>query len=59
MTKYVFVGWPDCQLFMQHPRWKECYLIAGDNAPDSSYMVPEDLFDEVFNGDCVTLDKER
>ena len=59
MKKYVLVEWPDCQMFMNRPRWDECFLIDGANAPDSSYMVPEDLYEEVFNGDCVTLDDVR
>lgn len=45
MTKYVYVEWPEYQIFMEHPRFEdECYYC-----PDSSvYFIPEDLYDEVM-----------
>ena len=59
MKKYVLVEWPDCQCFMDHPRWDDCFLIAGENAPDSSNMIPEDLYEKVFDGVCETLNTDR
>lgn len=49
-TKYILVGWPEIQDFMEHPRFNECIFctdIEGRPCPDSSYMVPEDLYYEV------------
>lgn len=47
MTKYVYVEWPEYQIFMEHPRFEDdCYYC-----PDSSvYFIPEDLYDEVMEG---------
>lgn len=50
MTKYILVGWPDIQDFMMHPRWNECIFctaIEGHEVADSTYAVPEDLYNEV------------
>lgn len=52
MTKYILVGWPEIQDFMEHPRWNEC--IFCDSIPNhevgvSTYAVPEDLYYEVNN----------
>lgn len=50
--KYVLSTWPEVQKFEDHPRWNECiYCIAieGHPVPDYSYMIPEDLYDEVIN----------
>lgn len=46
MIKYISVEWPEYQIFMEHPRFREeCYYC-----PDSSiYFIPEDLYDEVMN----------
>lgn len=43
-TKYIAVEWPEYQIFMEHPRFREeCYYC-----PDSSvYFIPEDLYNEV------------
>lgn len=33
-----------------HPRWNECIFcssITGHEVPDSTYAVPEDLYNEV------------
>ena len=52
MNKYVLVTFPEIQLFMEHPRWNECIFcmsIEDHDCPDSSYMIPEDLYDEVMN----------
>lgn len=49
-TKYILVSFPEIQLFMDHPRFNECIFcmeIEGHPCPDSSYMVPEDLYYEV------------
>lgn len=43
--KYISVEWPEYQIFMEHPRFREdCYYC-----PDSSvYFIPEDLYEEVM-----------
>lgn len=49
-TKYILVTFPEIQDFMEHPRFNECIFcmeIEGRPCPDSSYMVPEDLYYEV------------
>lgn len=45
MTKYIYVEWPEYQIFMEHPRFEDdCYYC-----PDSSvYFIPEDLYSEVM-----------
>lgn len=51
MKKYILVGWPEIQEFMSHPRWSECIFcmeIEGHECPDGAYMVPEDIYKEVF-----------
>ena len=43
---YKIVSWPEIQLFMDHPRWKDCIFcqhISGHPCPDSTYAVPEDI----------------
>ncbi len=51
LTKYILVTWPEIQNYMDHPRYKECYvcdsLDEDDNHVISTYMVPEDLYCEV------------
>ena len=51
-NKYVLVYWPEIQDFMDHPRYKECYMCNSlDENEDivvSTYMVPDDLYDEVM-----------
>lgn len=42
MTKYIKVDWPDYQIYMEHPRFNECYYLTEDD----SYMIPENIFDE-------------
>lgn len=54
--KYCLVWWPDIQDFMDHPRYKECYLctrIVEVNNPEavSVYAVPESLYNEVYQLD--------
>lgn len=52
MEKYILVGWPEIQEFMEHPRWSECIFcteIPGHPCPDSTYAVPESLYEEVTN----------
>lgn len=49
-TKYILVTFPEIQDFMEHPRFNECIFcmeIEGHPCPDSSYMIPEDLYYEV------------
>lgn len=50
MEKYVLVTFPEIQDFMVHKRWGECIFcqeIEGHPCPDSAYMVPENLYNEV------------
>lgn len=50
--RYILVGWPVIQNFMDHPRWSECIFcmeIEGHPCPDNAYMVPESLYEEVNN----------
>lgn len=50
--KYVKVSWPEIQDFMNHTRWSECIFcqsIDGHEVEDSTYMIPEDLYQEVMN----------
>lgn len=52
MTKYILVEWPEVQDFMMHSRWDECIFcssIPGHEVPDSTYAVPEDIYEEVYN----------
>ena len=43
MTKYIKIGWPEYQGFMEHPDFHEkCFFCAEDN----SYFIPEDLYEE-------------
>lgn len=45
MTKYIKVDWPEYQEFMELPNFREeCYLLADEN----SYMVPENIYEEVM-----------
>lgn len=51
MEKYILVEWPEIQEFMDHLRWSECIFcmeIEGHPFPDSAYMIPEDIYKEVF-----------
>lgn len=52
ITKYILVGWPEIQDFMEHPRFNECIFcieIEGHPCEDSTYVVPEDLYNEVYH----------
>lgn len=49
--RYVMVTWPEIQDFMDHPRYKECYMCESldeNNSAISTYMVPESLYEEVM-----------
>lgn len=51
MKKYILVSFPEIQDFMEHPRWSECVFcieIDGHPCEDSTFAVPEDLYNEVF-----------
>lgn len=51
IEKYILVEWPEVQEFMNHPRWSECIFcqeIEGHPCPDVAYMVPESLYNEVY-----------
>lgn len=46
MTKYIYVEWPEYQIFMEHPGFEEdCYYCPDSNV----YFIPEDLYNEVIN----------
>ena len=48
MTRYVLVKWPQSQELYAHKRFNECYhLTEGED----DFMVPENMFDEMFNKD--------
>jgi hypothetical protein len=50
-AKYIMVMWPFLQIFMEHPRFDECYLVQalGDQEHfDSAYFIPEDLYAELY-----------
>lgn len=50
-TKYILVTWPEIQDFMTEERWNECIFctkIKDHPCPDCAYMVPEDLYKEVY-----------
>lgn len=50
MKVYVMVSFPEIQDFMEHPRWNECIFcqsIEGHECPDSTYMVPKDLYEGI------------
>lgn len=52
MIKYVLVSFPEIQYFIEHPRWNECIFcmsIEGHEVEDSTYAVPEDLYNEILN----------
>ena len=51
IEKYILVGWPEIQMFMEHPRWSDCIFcteIPGHPCGDSTYAVPESLYEEVM-----------
>ena len=51
MEKYVLVSWPEIQEFMEHENWEECVFcmdIPGHPCEDSTYAVPEKLYNEVM-----------
>ena len=51
IEKYILVSFPEIQKFMAHSRWDECIFcssIEGHECPDSTYAVPEDLYNEIY-----------
>lgn len=52
MTKYILSQWPESQYFMEHPRFSECLLVTDldghTEVGSSAYMIPEDIYNEVF-----------
>ena len=55
--KYVLVGFPEIQDYMDHNRWNECILcisLPEHPCEDSTYAVPEDLYDEL-NGNIKQI----
>lgn len=50
IEKYIMVTWPEIQKFMNHKEWSDCIMcqsIKGHSCPDSTWMVPEDLYYKV------------
>lgn len=45
MNKYIILGYPEVQKFMDNERWSECRALISDN---SEYAIPEDLYEEVM-----------
>lgn len=60
--RYILVNWPEIQDFMGHPRWSECVFcseIEGHPCEDSTYAVPEDLYNEIYKLESnIILNKE-
>lgn len=62
-TKYIIINFPESQAIINHPRFKECYLV--DSSDISTYAVPEDLYEEVCVkkefavGEIITLGLKR
>lgn len=51
MIKYIAEEWPEYQIFMEHPLFREeCYFCQDANL----YFIPEDLYNEVISN----LEKE-
>ena len=51
MNKYILVGWPEIQNFMDSEHWGECFLcldVGGQQCDDSIYAVPENVYKEVI-----------
>lgn len=51
-TKYILVSFPEIQDFMDHSRFNECIFcteIEGHPCKDSTYAVPEDLYNSVYS----------
>lgn len=45
MTKYIYVEWPEYQMFMEHSEFVEkCYYCPDSDA----YFVPEDMYMEIM-----------
>lgn len=58
MTKYILETWPEIQQYMYHPRWNECIFcieIDGHPCPDSAYMIPESLYNEINNNESDSI----
>lgn len=62
MDKYVLVEFPENQYLMNHPRFNECILcqsIEGHECSDSTYAVPLDLYNEVYEEGIKEKDIEK
>ena len=45
MTKYIGVEWPEYQIFMEYPEFREkCYYCSDSNI----YFIPEDLYNKMY-----------
>lgn len=47
MTRYILVGWPECQKFQEDGYIEHCYCCCDDNG--TILFVPEDLYFKVIN----------
>lgn len=56
--RYIKVIWPEIQDYMDHPRYKECYIVQSLDSDIimSEYMIPEDLYFEVINNKYINYD---
>lgn len=56
--RYIKVIWPEIQDYMDHPRYKECYIAQSLDSDIimSEYMVPEDLYFEIINNKYINYD---
>ena len=45
MIKYIAVEWPEYQIFMEYPKFREeCYFCSDANI----YFIPEDLYTKIY-----------
>lgn len=61
--KYILIGWPEIQDFMEDPEFSKCVFcteISGHPCPDSTYAVPESLYYKVKDTvDIVSKNQEK
>ena len=62
MKEYILVSFPEIQKFQEHPRWNECIAcqdVEGHPCPSETWVVPKDLYMEVFWGKVITVKNRR
>lgn len=50
MNTYILVEFPEIQYFMEREDFSECVFCNNDDVPSSSYFVPKNIHDSVFDG---------